>query len=140
VSSSAALDELRDAEDDPDWARVGRPQWATAARQMLDEMPATRDRELLMRFYLHDEEKEQICQDLRLSMEHFNRVIFRARNRFRELLEQRGIWKADLLTIATIALCVSGGGSVFSGRTHHIAHPWSSAADATLGSVGKEVT
>ena len=140
MSSSEALDELRDAEDDPDWARVGRPQWATAARQMLDEMPATRDREVLMRFYIHDEEKEEICQDLRLSMEHFNRVIFRARNRFRELLEQRGIWKADLLTIATIALCVSGGGSVISGRTDHIAHPWSSAADATLGSVGKDVT
>ena len=140
VSSAHALEELRDAEDDPDWARVGRPQWAMAARQMLDEMPARRDRELLMRFYLNDEEKEKICQDLRLSMEHFNRVIFRARNRFRELLEQRGIWKADLLTIATIALCVSGGGSVISGRIVQIAHPWSSAAGSILGSVGENVT
>jgi RNA polymerase sigma-70 factor (ECF subfamily) len=45
---------------------------------MLDEMPAARDRELLLRFYLNDEEKEQICQELHLSHEHFNRVIFRA--------------------------------------------------------------
>jgi RNA polymerase sigma-70 factor (ECF subfamily) len=58
--------------------------------------------ELLMRFYLKDEEKEQICHELRLSREHFNRVIFRARNRFRELLAHRGLWKADLLTVIAI--------------------------------------
>jgi RNA polymerase sigma-70 factor, ECF subfamily len=113
VSSADAIDELRAVEDDPDWTRVGRPQWATAARRMLDEMPATRDRELLVRFYLNDEAKEQICLDLRLSHEHFNRVIFRARNRFREYLEQRGFWKADLLGIATVglwlAISIQGG-------------------------------
>jgi RNA polymerase sigma-70 factor, ECF subfamily len=112
VSSPDALDELRDVESDPEWERVGRPQWAAAARRVLEEMPTARDRELLVRFYLDDEEKEQICQELHLSPEHFNRVIFRARNRFRALLEQRGFWKADLLAIATMALCVAGGKSV----------------------------
>ncbi len=43
-----------------------------------------------------------------MSEEHFNRVIFRARNRFRELLEHRGFWKADLLAVALLALSVSG--------------------------------
>ena len=111
VSSADSLEELRDAEDDPDWARVGRPQWARAARRMLEEMPVARDREVLVRFYLDDEDKEKICSELRLSEEHFNRVIFRARNRFRELLEHRGYWKADLFTLVAIGLCVSGGGS-----------------------------
>jgi DNA-directed RNA polymerase specialized sigma24 family protein len=104
VSSADALKELQGAEDDPEWERVGRPQWAEAARRMLGEMPAERDREILVRFYLDDEDKEQICRDLRLSEEHFNRVIFRARNRFRELLEHRGFWKADLLTLVAIGL------------------------------------
>jgi len=107
LSSAEGLEELRAAEEDADWARVGRPQWAAAARKMLSEMPAARDRDLLVRFYLNDEEKEQICRDLQLSHEHFNRVIFRARNRFRELLEQKGIWKADLLAIALLSLCIS---------------------------------
>ena len=71
---------------------------------MLDEMPGERDRELLMRFYLNDEAKEQICQELKLSREHFNRVIFRARGRFRELLEHRGFWKADLLSLIGFGL------------------------------------
>lgn len=108
LSSADGLEEIRDSEDDPDWTRVGRPQWAAAARQMLEEMPATRDRDLLVRFYLNDEAKEQICRDLQLSHEHFNRVIFRARHRFRELLEQKGIWKADLLAIAVISICIAG--------------------------------
>jgi len=97
LSSAEQLEELRDSVDDPDWERVGRPQWAAAARRMLEEMPAARDRELLVRFYLNDEEKDTICRELNLSQEHFNRVIFRARNRFRELLEQRGFGRGDLL-------------------------------------------
>jgi hypothetical protein len=43
-------------------------------------------------------------------------VIFRARNRFRELLEQRGFWKADLLTIAALGLCLAGGVAALSGK------------------------
>jgi RNA polymerase sigma-70 factor (ECF subfamily) len=97
LSSPEQLDELRDSVDDPDWERVGRPQWAAAARRMLEEMPTARDRELLSRFYLNDEDKDTICRELSLSQEHFNRVIFRARNRFRELLEQRGFDRSDLL-------------------------------------------
>jgi RNA polymerase sigma-70 factor (ECF subfamily) len=110
LSSPEQLDELRDSIDDPDWERVGRPQWAAAARRMLEEMPASRDRELLVRFYLNDEDKDAICRELSLTQEHFNRVIFRARNRFRELLEQRGFGRGDLLAVIAIGLAGLGGG------------------------------
>jgi RNA polymerase sigma-70 factor, ECF subfamily len=109
LSSADALDELPASENDAGWENVRGRQWATAARQMLEEMPVARDREVLVRFYLDDEDREKICRELRLSEEHFNRVIFRARNRFRELIEHRGFRKADLLTIAAIGLCISGG-------------------------------
>ncbi len=112
LSSPAQLEELRDSVDDPEWERIGRPQWAAAARRMLEEMPAARDRELLARFYLNDEDKDAICRALNLSQEHFNRVIFRARNRFRALLEERGFGRGDLLTIIALGLCaLSGQGS-----------------------------
>ena|GEM_PF-678445 len=111
VSSAEELEELRGPEEDADWDRVGRPEWAAAARRLLDEMPSARDRDVLRRFYLNDEDKDQICAALHLSAEHFNRVIFRARNRFRELLEQKGLGKADLLAIVALGLCVSGNGS-----------------------------
>jgi RNA polymerase sigma-70 factor (ECF subfamily) len=111
LSSADALDELPASESDADWENVRGDQWATAARRMLEEMPVARDREVLARFYLDDEDRDKICRELRLSEEHFNRVIFRARNRFRELIEHRGFRKADLLTIAAIGLCISVSGS-----------------------------
>jgi RNA polymerase sigma-70 factor (ECF subfamily) len=124
LSSPDALEELRGPEDDPDWDRVGRLQWAAAARRLLEEMPAARDREVLRRFYLNDEDKEQICAALHLSAEHFNRVIFRARNRFRELLEQKGLGKSDLLTIVAFGLLASGGGPAIVASAHSVAAGW----------------
>jgi RNA polymerase sigma-70 factor, ECF subfamily len=112
ISSADALNELPASANEADWENVGGRQWATAARRMLEEMPVARDRELLIRFYLDDEDKESICRELGLSEEHFNRVIFRARNRFREVIERRGFCKADLLTIAAIGLCLLTAGPV----------------------------
>jgi RNA polymerase sigma-70 factor (ECF subfamily) len=118
ASRAHLVDELAADETDPEWERVGRPQWAAAARRMLEEMPAARDREVLRRFYLNDEEKEVICESLRLSQEHFNRVIFRARNRFRELLENRGLWKADLLTLVALGLLSAAAGHLGGARAN----------------------
>jgi hypothetical protein len=91
---------------------------------------------LLKRFYLNDQAKEHICQELRLSEEHFNRVIFRARNRFRELLERRGFWKGDLLTIVAVGLCVSGGASgIFPSAEYDTSAQESQTATAVQGGV-----
>jgi RNA polymerase sigma-70 factor (ECF subfamily) len=104
LSTSDGLESLAQSEADPEWDRVGHPEWALAARRVLEEMSTPRDRELLIRFYLNDEEKESICRCLGLSDEHFNRVVFRARNRFRTLLERRGFVKADFLAMAAIGI------------------------------------
>jgi RNA polymerase sigma-70 factor (ECF subfamily) len=61
---------------------------ANAVRQVLKELKPARDREILYRFYIAEEEKETICADLGLSSLHFNRVLYRARERFRELCQQ----------------------------------------------------
>lgn len=106
VSSSADLESLPN-HDEPDMDGIDRARWAAATRQMLEELPTVRDRDLLMRFYLHDESKEAVCQALGLSDEHFNRVIFRARNRFRAILERRGYVKLDLLSLVALGVCVS---------------------------------
>jgi RNA polymerase sigma-70 factor (ECF subfamily) len=63
---------------------------AGIVRQVLGELYSQRDRELLYRFYVAEEEKEQICADLGLSSLHFNRVLYRARERFRELYRRIG--------------------------------------------------
>jgi len=61
---------------------------ADLVRQVLKEMPNERDIQALYRFYIADDDKEQICADLGLTIPHFNIVLHRARGRFRELYER----------------------------------------------------
>ena len=61
---------------------------ASIVRRVLAELPSERDREILFRFYIAEDEKESICRDLGLTSLHFNRVLFRARERYRQLYEE----------------------------------------------------
>jgi RNA polymerase sigma-70 factor, ECF subfamily len=79
-------------------------QWARVMREVLEEVKSTRDRELLVRFYLREEPKEPLCEEFGLTELHFNRVIFRARERFRELLSRRGFGKADFLSLIALVI------------------------------------
>lgn len=54
-------------------------------RQVIDELKIQRDREVILRFYIAEEDKDQICAELGLTRSQFNNVIFRALNRFKEL-------------------------------------------------------
>jgi RNA polymerase sigma-70 factor (ECF subfamily) len=65
--------------------RLLQQEQAAMVRAVLAELESDRDREILFRFYLADDDKERICRDLGLTAVHFNRVLFRARERFREL-------------------------------------------------------
>ena len=67
---------------------VAWQQTLDAVRRLLESMPVERDRELLFRLYVRDQDKAEICQALGVDSVHFNRVLFRAKNRFRKLLEQ----------------------------------------------------
>ena len=62
----------------------------------LDQLAMSRDREILRRFYLADEDKDKICEDLQLSSTHFDRVLYRARQRMRILINQQKGLKALL--------------------------------------------
>lgn len=70
---------------------------ADLARRVLADLPARRDREILWRFYVAEDEKEAICADLGLTALHFNRVLYRARERYRELLERAGVAKGGTI-------------------------------------------
>jgi RNA polymerase sigma-70 factor (ECF subfamily) len=58
-----------------------------AVRAVLAELGSDRDRQILLRFYVNEDNKAQICRDLGLSSLHFNRVLFRARERYRAIYE-----------------------------------------------------
>ena len=62
---------------------------ATLVRRVLAELRNDRDREVLFRFYLAEEDRSHIAEDLGLDTLQLNRVLYRARQRYRALYEER---------------------------------------------------
>ena len=73
------------ATEDGQLQTILRTEQAGLVRQAIDEMKSDRDRQILFRFYIAEDEKEDICRDLELSSLHFNRVLHRAKQRYKEL-------------------------------------------------------
>lgn len=96
TGEQSAIDEFADPQAADSVTVAHKQSCARAVREVLQQLPIVRDRELLVRYYLNDEDKADICHDLNLTEDHFNRVIFRARERFRILLEKR-YSQSDLL-------------------------------------------
>ena len=69
--------------------QMDRHQARRALEEVLSELAMPRDREILRRFYLLEEEKSRICGALDLSAVHFDRVLYRAKQRMRNLIKQR---------------------------------------------------
>lgn len=59
-------------------------------RRLLSELGQERDREILNRFYVREQDKDKICRDLGVDDSHFNRVLYRARQRLRDLVLREG--------------------------------------------------
>lgn len=100
-SNSETVNEAPDLSEGQE-ADAERESAALAIRTVLQEMKSVRDRTLLVRYYLKDEDKKEICRELGLSEVSFNVVLFRARNRFLELLTKRGIRGGDLFCWAIL--------------------------------------
>ena len=90
----AAMEAIGDADLDPALILQSQSR-AAAVRKVLQEIPRVRDREVLVRVYLYDQDKDQVCRELGIGADHYKRVVHRARERFRILIEQRHA-RADL--------------------------------------------
>ena len=94
TADSDAVDAAADDRAGP-FDNVSTEQVQRAVRKLLDELPVQRDREILIRTYLDDEDKSSICAALGVDSAHYNRVLFRAKQRFKELVlgaaSQRGL-------------------------------------------------
>jgi RNA polymerase sigma-70 factor, ECF subfamily len=111
-SDAAAIESFADPVADPDGAKEDS-QLATLVRRLLDELPVERDRHVLVRLYLEERDREDICAEFGLTDEHLSRVLFRAKTRFREILERHGLQSLGsllgLLLLASVVLIVSAG-------------------------------
>jgi RNA polymerase sigma-70 factor (ECF subfamily) len=74
---------------------------AVQVKNVIRGMSSQRDRTILVRFYLDEEDKETICRDLGLSPLQFDKILHRARGRLRKLLESGGLGRSDLLCLCS---------------------------------------
>jgi RNA polymerase sigma factor (sigma-70 family) len=75
---------------------------AAKVKQLIRSMSSERDRSVLVRFYLNEEDKQAICHDLQLSALQFDKVLHRARTRLRQLLETGGVKRSDLFCLLLV--------------------------------------
>lgn len=102
-ADSEGLAAVADARRGPLDALLDRER-AELARQVIGELTTARDREVLLRFYVAEEEKERIEADLGLSSLQLNRVLHRARQRYKERVLGRLGERAGVLFGAIVAL------------------------------------
>jgi RNA polymerase sigma-70 factor, ECF subfamily len=76
---------------------VERASLVALVQQLVAELSHDRDREILRRFYLLEQEKSEICSAFGLAPGAFDQLVFRARARMRALLNLRGLAGRDLL-------------------------------------------
>ena len=96
---------VADAKRNPEEKAIGR-QNEDLMIQVLRSM-SSRDREILTRFYLHEQNQEQICADMNLSETQFRLLKSRAKARFGELgkrkLQKKTIGSNFLRTMVSVA-------------------------------------
>jgi len=83
---------------------VAESKLAALVRIVIGRLPTERDRTIIKRFYLDEASKEEICKENdNLSPLHFDRVIHRARQRMKELLQKHGFKRSDFFSFLCVA-------------------------------------
>jgi RNA polymerase sigma-70 factor (ECF subfamily) len=83
---------------------VSESKLASLVRRIIEQLPTERDRQIIKRFYLDEADKEEICSEFPgLSTLHFDRVIHRARQRMKELMEKSGLKRSDFFSMLCAA-------------------------------------
>ncbi len=77
---------------------------AALVRRVIEELGNDRDRQLLFRFYIAEEDKDEISADFGLTSLQFNRVLHRARQRYKALYLKRSAAAGVAATAAAIVL------------------------------------
>lgn len=65
---------------------IEKMQIRKSVRDSILSLKNTRDKEILYRYYIHEHDKEEICQHLDIDFRHFDKVISRARSRLRDAI------------------------------------------------------
>ena len=77
--------------------------------QVMSELSVERDRQLLSAYFFEGKDKEELCNELDLSTEHFDKVLHRAKTRLKQALALKckvEINKQSLFTLLSVAAVI----------------------------------
>jgi len=57
-------------------------------KEAMSGLKIQRDKDILIKYYFEDRDKHTICKDLALSSEHFDRVLYRAKDRLKQIIKK----------------------------------------------------
>jgi RNA polymerase sigma-70 factor (ECF subfamily) len=90
TTANSTIVELIPDEDNNPIRQASRAEVCRHVQRLIGELGQQRDREILNSFYVLEQDKENICRKLGVDGTHFNRVLFRARQRLRDVVLKEG--------------------------------------------------
>ena len=90
TTANSTVVELIPDEDNNPIRQASRAEVCRHVQRLIGELGQQRDREILNSFYVLEQDKENICRKLGVDGTHFNRVLFRARQRLRDVVLKEG--------------------------------------------------
>jgi RNA polymerase sigma-70 factor (ECF subfamily) len=75
---------------------------AARVKELIRSMRSVRDRTVLVRFYLDEQDRDAICRELKITPAQFAKILYRARGRLRSLLESDGFTRSDFFSVALL--------------------------------------
>ena len=83
--------------------------------QVMSELSVERDRQLLSAYFFEGKDKEDLCKELDLSTEHFDKVLHRAKTRLKQALALKckiELNKQSLFTLLSVAAVICWMGTL----------------------------
>jgi len=68
-------------------------------QRLIESLASARDREVVKRFYLDEEDKQTICESMGLTPLQFTQVMSRARQRMKAVFDAEGSNKSDFISL-----------------------------------------
>ena len=85
VAEPGVVDSIRDVRP-LQYEDVAEEQTKAVVRELLESLPVERDREILIRIYLHDQDRSEVREALNLSPHQLDVALSRARARFKKIV------------------------------------------------------
>lgn len=130
--------------DDPNLAGVYKNQIQKIVNQVINELPQKRDQQIIRETFILGNPKNVVCENNDLSPEHFDRVLYRARQRLKQKLEVKLKIKAKEI-VAFVSVCVMVCCASYFGifqnelrETHYVHHSMTKEQQKNVTGVNRQ--